>query len=76
LTIWTNVFEVLVAEDQNLPLSGKQSKFIQALLCKFGYLDAGNFSAEVWANVASGDVGVEEMRFLRVSPSTRIDIVC
>ena len=40
LTIRTNIFEILIAEDQNFPLSGEQSKLIQALLRKFGYLDA------------------------------------
>ena len=75
LTIWTNILEILVTEDQNFPLSGKQSKFIQPLLRQFGYLDAGNFSAEVWANVTSGDIVVEETRFLRVCPTTRIDMI-
>ena len=75
LTIWTNILEILIAKDQNFSLSGKQSKFIQPLLCKFGYLDAGNFSAEVWTDVMGGNIGVEEMRFLRVCPTTRIDMI-
>ena len=75
LTIRTNIFEILIAKDQNFPLGSKQSKFIQTLLCELGYLDTRNFSAEVWTDVASGDVEVEEMRFLRISTSTRIDMV-
>ena len=44
-----------------------QQRTEQSLLCKLGYLNARNACAEVWANVMSGDVGVEETRLLNVS---------
>ena len=76
LPVRIKILEVLVPEDQDLPLSGKQSKFVETCVAQFGNLDTFDFCANVGADIIRRGAGTEEVWFLGVSAGTWVNVIC
>lgn len=74
LSVWTNIFEVLVAEDNDLALSDVKSELVQTFLRQVSELDARDLSTEIGANISGGSVGSEEMGLLRISTKAGVGV--
>ena len=76
LTVSPDILEVLVTEDQDLALRSVQSEFVKTLLGKLRELNATDFSAKVWTDMADFGVLVEEVGLGWVSPEASIGVLC
>jgi len=76
LPLRTDILEVLVPKDQELPLCSKQSKFVETCVAQLGNLDTCNFCANVGADITRLGARTEEVRFVGVSAGAWVNMVC
>ena len=75
MTLWCQVLEVLIPEEEHLALGGIECKLVQALLRELGDLHAGDLSTEVWADMGDLGFGGEKVRLGRVSAEANVDML-
>jgi len=76
LSVRTEIFEILVPEDQELPLRSKQCKLVEPCVTQLRDLDTSDFSANVWADVIRLGARAEEVWFGGVSATAWVNMVC
>ena len=63
MAVGSNILEVLITEEKNLPLSSEESELVETLLGELRELDTANLGAEIWAEVVELHVGSEKVGF-------------
>jgi hypothetical protein len=63
LAVRSDILEVLVPEQENLPLSSEESELVKTLLRELRELNAVDLGTEIWAEVVELHVGSEEVGF-------------
>jgi hypothetical protein len=76
LPIRTKILEVLVPEDQKLPLCSVQRNLVEPRIVQLRNLDPSDFCADVWADIVRLGVRPKEVWFGGVSTGTRVGVLC
>lgn len=71
----SQVLEILIPKDQNLPLRCVQGELIKSFFRQLGNLHSFDLSAKVRANVLGGGVGVEQIGLCGVSARARVYMI-